>query len=469
MFEPLIRLMDCPARVSEGRLEVRDFVRGAPVVEFAMHASGQTGIVEASEEPMDILIFPHPPQGSPPLWQEPEREFAFDTELGALARIVFRTTGIEDNEEGDAAPATDLAPAAESAPAFEPAVEPVIDLLKKEEPQEGRIKAGRDKRRGQGRSSSRSPLSPRPLLPSLKRKHSRPPIVRRSPPVFQKPSFLRSAISRPTPAFEKKSEKQPEKAADKPVEQQLEKQPEKPAEKIPGVATKPLPVTLHGLAAGRGKPVQVFTAVVASGVDLQIPRSTALPLRPAMVMGPAPAAVKEAPKEERKERSVLIKPDPRKQRPDPRFGNGKNRKPEAEKVEADKKAPAVAAAPKATPVPPSPVVAGKPAPPPTKPEPVKVESTVSKAEPAAPKAEPTPLPRKEAAKENVTEKPAAPVPVPASTPAPMQYRPTDLGLPSLTLDASGSFWSKLPVAGKIGAWPPGRSRYRGHLLRHVER
>jgi hypothetical protein len=98
-FEPSIRVMDCAARVQEGRLEVREFVRGAPVVEFDLPTSSATGLMETSEEPMDILIFPHPPQGSPPLWQEPDREFIFETELGGQVRMVFRTTGCKTTKK----------------------------------------------------------------------------------------------------------------------------------------------------------------------------------------------------------------------------------------------------------------------------------------------------------------------------------------------------------------------------------
>ena len=59
--------------------------------------------------------------------------------------------------------------------------------------------------------------------------------------------------------------------------------------------TKPLPLTLHGLAAGRGKPVQVFPAAVSGGIDLEVPRSSGLPLRPVMTFDPPTGAAASAP------------------------------------------------------------------------------------------------------------------------------------------------------------------------------
>ena len=57
----------------------------------------------------------------------------------------------------------------------------------------------------------------------------------------------------------------------------------------PELVTKVLPVTLHGLAALRGKLAQTFTSSITAASDVQIPASAALPLRPAIILGPAPA------------------------------------------------------------------------------------------------------------------------------------------------------------------------------------
>ena len=184
----------------------------------------------------------------------------------------------------------------------------------------------------------------------------------------------------------------------------------KKSEPVPDVMTRPLPLVLHGLTAGRGKPVQVFqTAVAGEDLEIQAPRLNALPLRPVMTLGPAPAlaAPPTAKTEERIQSGV--KSDSRKPqgRPDPRFANGKTRKPEAP-------APTVKEEPKSAPEIAAVAVATLPAPAEVK------------------KADPTPA---------VEYK--LPEPLARSTMS------LDLGLPKLTVD-SGGFWSKLPPAGKIG-------------------
>ena len=57
-------------------------------------------------------------------------------------------------------------------------------------------------------------------------------------------------------------------------------------ESIPERVTRPMPVTLHGVAAGKARPVQVFPAL-AGETAVQAPRCDALPLRPVMILGPA--------------------------------------------------------------------------------------------------------------------------------------------------------------------------------------
>src|SRR5579885_884414 len=215
---------------------------------------------------------------------------------------------------------------------------------------------------------------------------------------------VNSAGSKPAPAYHPAASAAPTPAP-----------AAKAPEAVPAAPSRPLPVTLHGLPAGRGKPVQVFTSPVAGELGLQVPRSTALPLRSVMTLGAAPAAAKvilkdppEEPvkqevkqeKDERKlavERATMVKPDPRRQpgRPDPRFSNGKGRKPE--------------------------------------PEPQRERAGQPKAAAAAVR-EPEPLPAKE----------------PESVPAFKAQPSPSLDLPSLTLDSGGGFWSKLPAAGKAG-------------------
>ncbi len=71
-------------------------------------------------------------------------------------------------------------------------------------------------------------------------------------------------------------------------------EPEPPALVTPALVTKTLPVTLHGLAAPRGKLAQTYTSAIAAASDVLIPASSALPLRPVIVFGPAPAPAPES-------------------------------------------------------------------------------------------------------------------------------------------------------------------------------
>ncbi|HLH38333.1 MAG TPA: hypothetical protein VKX39_04225 [Bryobacteraceae bacterium] len=369
-----IAAVDSPIRAREGKLELREFLRPAPVVEFDLPADGVKGIAEKCEDPMDIIIFPQPPPSEPPLWREDERNFSLQPELGALARLMFRTTGIEDDDSGELIP-PEAEPRAEKAPPPEPARPPEAAV------------AALEAANGQRRFETSQPQvaqSPRAVPVRVVNEPARA-----ANPVVMKPAS--APTYRPTA---------PAAAQAAPAA--------KAPETIPAAPSKPLPVTLHGLAAGRGKPVQVFTSPVAGELDLQVPRSNALPLRPVMTLGAAPVAAKETikdpPKElvkeakdDRKivERATMVKPDPRR-RPDPHFSNGKVRKPEAEPQREKIEQPRVA-----------------------------VATAVR---------EPEPLPAKK----------------PEDFPAPRPFPTPDLDLPSLALDSGGGFWGKLPAAGKAG-------------------
>lgn len=420
LFQPSIHVLDYAAARAERRLEVRDFVRSAPIVEIDLRAAGETGLMETSEEPMDILIFPHPPQGSPPLWQEAECGFKFETELGALARFAFGTTGVEDNlDPTPVAAPPETAKASASAPPA-PVEKPVEKVVE------------------------RAVEAPKPTPV--------PPPAPKAEPVAPRPAFARPPAKPVTPS------------AAAVVENAPEKKPEPKPEPVPDLITKPLPLTLHGIAAGRGKPLQVFTAAVTADVDVQIPRSNALPLRPVMMLGPAieekkieqkkPEEAKKLEERRSEERrpertTVIVKSDPKRVpgRPDPRFVNGKGRKPEPEKPEekvaaairerapepaADKKTePKVEARPET-----KPIEQRRPEPKPVEVKPAEQKPVMQKPAAAAvkdpPAKEPAPEPKR---------------PAPLSAP----YTPPDLGLPNLALESSNSFWSRLPVAAKIGA------------------
>ncbi len=58
---------------------------------------------------------------------------------------------------------------------------------------------------------------------------------------------------------------------------------------IPERVTRSLPVTLHGMSGNPPRAIQVFTKLLATGLNPSLPPTNALPLRPLLVLGPAPA------------------------------------------------------------------------------------------------------------------------------------------------------------------------------------
>jgi hypothetical protein len=89
----------------------------------------------------------------------------------------------------------------------------------------------------------------------------------------------------------------------------------------PELVTKALPVTLHGLAAARRKLTQAFPTALTAASDVQIPPSAALPLRPVIVFGPAPARAPEttaAPAQSLPPQSRPVQPTPAQPKPEER-------------------------------------------------------------------------------------------------------------------------------------------------------
>jgi hypothetical protein len=488
---PFTQFVDCAARPRDRKLDVREFVRTAPVVEVNLDAAGETELPEMIEEPMEILIFPHPPQGSPPLWDEPWREFALEKDLGALARVAFRTTGLQDNE--------DSRDPIESLEAFEGFVTSPAPVPSSPQPIPSSQQQIQDKQAARSipqpepvrsEPETKKPVAVKPATaepnvtptaepipaPIIKPAFTAPaPSAARStflrPPLATKPAEPAPAIVQPPapkiqPPAASVQAPAPKVQAPAPVAKVVE--PEPKPEPVPVLVTKPMPLTLHGLAAGRGKPVQVFAAVTA-GVEVQIPRSHSLPLRPAMTLGPAIAErapekpVVEKPVEEKRPAStVVIKTDPRKgqpSRPDPRFANGKGRKdqrPELERKDVERKEPEkkefvkkeaerpeqkVAAASVLTKAPEKQI---------EKPAEKQIEKQAERpVEKFAELSAERPI-EKQADKQ--ADKPAPRRGRDTAMPAPLAapYHPPDLGLPSLNMEASSSFWSRLPVAGKAG-------------------
>ena len=172
----------------------------------------------------------------------------------------------------------------------------------------------------------------------------------------------------------------------------------------PGLVTEALPITLHGLAAAHGKWAQTFPSAIRAASDIQIPSSAALPLRPAIVFGPAPAP---APAPEAAVSSVQAKEvSPKQVQPRP-----VQAAPAQPKTEKPFRSPVVPA-----------------------PKPVPIKRSLAAETPVNPRPEPRVEPRKE-----------SPTPKPREAAA-----MSDASFPSLRLDATESAWSKLSTGLKIG-------------------
>jgi hypothetical protein len=225
-----------------------------------------------------------------------------------------------------------------------------------------------------------------------------------------------------------------------------------PASPAPAAVTKPAPVTLHGLAPTRGKPVQVFTSAVFRSGDIQIPREACLPLRPTMVLGPAPKVAtapapvppgsddKAAPSkpvksiplpEKRDSRPVEVKPNRSEVRILP--VKVKEEPPARPKEPVRQVEPPKPAAVKETPAAAPKEEKPKVSPPPVEIRPAPLAPAEAKSRVSPPSKEPA------AAKE----------PAPAA-PASAQEEPDLLGLPKL-FQPSENFWTRLPVMVRIGA------------------
>ena len=369
------RFRDCEASPRDRRLEIRDFVRAVPIVEVKLGGTEET-IMEMPTQQLEIAIPAHAPAESTVLWQDAAREFAApEVELGELARLTFCTTISEDN----------------------------LDSIKVE----GVVAAVETPAEPETVSTTPEP----------------PPIEVQAAPV--------AAIE--TVAA-------PQEAAEPPTQPEPESQPvaEPIHETIPELVHRSVPLTLHGLAAGRGKPVQIFTSALATGISVQLPRSTALPLRPLMVLGPRQASTQAQaapavppPAESKPEAKPDPKADVKKAAPptkqDPR-ANGKKSKPGVrvitppEEIPVEKKPPVAAAPAKA-----------EPTPEPAKPEPPRIQA----------------VPPAAAKPEMVKAAAASASPVSKNAPLPAPLTPADLG-PNLELPSSQSAWSKLSSRARIG-------------------
>jgi hypothetical protein len=432
-IEPSTRYRDYATRRSERGPEIREFGRSAPAIEMRWPVADDTTL-DTSEEPMEILIFPHPPQGSPRLWQEPEREFeAIETELGVLARMVFRTTGIEDNSDSSDD--------------------------SQDDGWNGRKEDNGDPTGDEARHDT-GPAASLAAFGSFVEGSNEASVANLNGlDMFAAPAALASTT---TPEVTPALELVPASEQSVPVELAPPEEPPKKRDPEPDLVTKPLPLTLHGLAAGRGKPVHLFSSA-AAGFEVHLPRSGALPLRPLMTLGPALASAESA-------RKTIEKKEPErsggKGGAAPIHSGIDSRRSAVSRTDAHLDAPAVrkldAPAPQSetrplekranarSPIPGSPAVKEQPG---LKDAPVLKEAVATETKPEKIRPEsPKPLSPATArvSKEPVQESARAAAPAEHAWPAPLSA-PLDLGLPSLNLKKpSGSLWSRIPMPAKIG-------------------
>ncbi len=455
---PRFAATDAPVQPIERELEVRMFVRGAPQVEVPVQSAVESGF-DPVDRALDVEFDSAPPGESPQLWSAPGADFpAPDGQLvllGDLARLDFELTAWgEETAEGEAeAPSLAATEATPEPPQVEPThAEPPL---------------------GPARMDS-APLT---ISPAPAPKPASIPVPVRFDPVHINPVLMEKIAG--TPQVESVSpepeveEHAPEISAEVPeaseenspvetaqAETAPAEPPSEPETPVPGAVTKPMPVTLHGVAPTRGKPHQVFTSAVTREGALQVPREAALPLRPLMVLGPAvkPAA----------DRPATEKPSPEKQ---PEKSAGKSEAesaspktslksvPVPERREARPDAPSRKSDVRVMPMP---VKEQTPkSEPASRPEPVR-QSPIPKTEPVK-EAPAAPLKEVAALKETAPAEPKpakAPVEIRAAAPAREASAPAAkksvetpaeedlLGLPKLSIEKE-SAWSRLSNTTKL--------------------
>ena len=247
-----------PGGSRERRLEIREFPRHAPVVEFELSPAGETGL-EAWSEAVDFAMTAQDPAGAPALWQELPCDFApCAAELGDLGRLAFAATGFSaEAAEGSVTTAAEEPPSQLEVAAPEQPVAP--------EP----IARGTVLDRSYFDSLS-SPVTPAAVPVE---QEPEPPVEDRNVEPAESPVAQAPADEAPLPV-------------------------EEPQPPVPAAVTAARAVTVNAAAPGKGKPLQVFSSA-PYGVPAQVPRSTSLPLRPVMTFGPValPEPAKEAPQQ----------------------------------------------------------------------------------------------------------------------------------------------------------------------------
>jgi hypothetical protein len=211
-----------------------EFTHPDPRAELQQEARSSSGWSIAND-PMEVLIFPKPPQACG-LWVERETKFApRKTEFSGWLRLDFQTTGFEESTGMTLAhipvpPPTPMAkmnapfPAARSKPSTE------------------------DLNRLSQSVSAEQPGDSAPVAPASR------------------------FVPDPIPATEQKPIEPPPA---------ITHEPEPPPQ-----STQPLPFTLLAIPAAKAKPLPPHSDAIVVPFRIQQPRLTALPLRPLITLGP---------------------------------------------------------------------------------------------------------------------------------------------------------------------------------------
>jgi hypothetical protein len=111
-------------------------------------------------------------------------------------------------------------------------------------------------------------------------------------PMRVEPMTVASRTIAPQPASHRTIHPAPAGIAAAPASRQPEARPAPPDR-----VTNQLPLTLHGMAGPAPRPAVVFNSVALPAAEPQLPPSISLPLRPVMLVGPAPETTTAPPRE----------------------------------------------------------------------------------------------------------------------------------------------------------------------------
>jgi len=270
---------DCGSVTRTSGVEERASARMAPVMTSAvveLEAVGDSAVSEWArrDQPLGFSLAPAAPGEPPVFWLGGVRAFdALTPEFGDLGRLTLAVEGPVEGLEEVKAPPGSMAPDvtdATTASAENPEPAPVAEMAAIPEPQP-------------------APAAPMPIAPSRQEHSILPGIEPVHPePVQIDPAFLQ-ALANLDLAAERGPAPQPEAPVPTPAEARAPEPPAQPSFQIPEPVTRPLPLTLDGFPPGRARSAPAYITALRPAPEIQIPPPGALPLRPVMLFGAAPA------------------------------------------------------------------------------------------------------------------------------------------------------------------------------------